>query len=488
MNSPSRRDGRQSGAAAAQPSSNDAERMRAYADDFRRAAHEAVDWIADYLENPRQYPVLPKIKPGDLVDALPRSAPEKGEPFADMLADFKKLVVPAVTHWNHPRFLAYFACTGSSPAILGEMLAAALNTNGIHWQTSPAVTELEQVALGWLRQWIGLPDEFFGIVYDTASVSTMHALAAAREMADPEARVNGGTPNLVLYTSEQAHSSVEKGAIAIGIGQRNVRKVPVDSDFRMRPDALRALIEQDLAAGTKPFCVVATVGTTSSTSVDPVAAIADIAGQYGLWLHIDAAYGGAAAILPEFRHILAGAERAHSLVINAHKWLFTPIDFSAFYTRRPDILRRAFSLTAEYLRTDDDPRAVNLMDYGVPLGRRFRALKFWFVLRYFGREGVQQMLRNHIAWAQEFAAWVDADSRFERVAPTPFSVVCFRYKGTDAENKAILDRVNSSGELFLSHTELNGRYVLRVAIGNLATTQEDVRRTWELVREAAEKP
>ncbi|MFB3915889.1 MAG: aspartate aminotransferase family protein [Terriglobales bacterium] len=487
MTNPSISTGQQPGVTPEQCPDGDRERMRAYAEDFRRAAHDAVDWIADYLENPRRYPVMPKIKPGNLMDTLPPSAPEKGEPFADMLADFKNLVIPAVTHWNHPRFLAYFACTGASPAILGEMLAAALNTNGIHWQTSPAVTELEQVALGWLRQWLDLPEEFFGIVYDTASVSTMHALAAAREMADPQARVNGSTPNLVLYTSEQSHSSVEKGAIAIGVGQRNVRKVPVDAEFRMRTDALRALIEQDRAAGKKPFCVVATVGTTSSTSVDPVAAIAEIAEQYGLWLHIDAAYAGAAAVLPEFRHILAGAERAHSIVVNAHKWLFTPIDFSAFYTRRPDILRRAFSLTAEYLRTDENPRAVNLMDYGVPLGRRFRALKFWFVLRYFGREGIQQMLRNHIAWAQEFAVWVDTDPRFERVAPTPFSVVCFRYKGTDEENKAILDRVNSSGELFLSHTELNGRYVLRVAIGNLATTREDVQQAWELVRAAAEK-
>jgi aromatic-L-amino-acid decarboxylase len=460
------------------------ENLHEYAEDFRRAAHQAVDWIADYLEHARRYPVLPQIKPGALIDALPKSAPDEGESFAALLRDFEQQLLPAVTHWNHPRFMAYFACTGSSPAVLGEMLAAALNTNGIHWLTSPAVAELEQVTLGWLRQWLGLPEEFFGIVYDTASVSSMHAIAAARELADPEARVNGSRPHLVLYTSEQSHSSIEKGAIALGIGQKNVRKVPVDAEFRMRPDALSDMVARDYAAGLRPFCVVATVGTTSTTSVDPVAAIADVALKYNLWLHVDAAYAGAAAILPEHRHILAGAEQTHSLVINAHKWLFTPIDLSAFYTRRPDILRRAFSLVPEYLRVKEqqDARSVNLMDYGVPLGRRFRALKFWFVLRYFGRQGIERLLRAHIVWAQEFAGWVDADPRFERAAPTPFSVVCFRYRGTDEDNRRLLEKINGTGQFFLSHTELHGRFVLRIAIGNLATTREDVQAAWQLIQ------
>jgi aromatic-L-amino-acid decarboxylase len=465
----------------------DGERLHAYVEDFRKAAHQTVDWIADYLEHSRRYPVLPQMKPGELMDALPRSAPDKGQPFAAMLRDFEQQIIPAVTHWNHPRFLAYFACTGSTPAILGEMLAAALNTNGIHWLTSPAVAELEQVTLGWLRQWLGLPESFFGMVYDTASTSTLHAIAAAREMADPEARVHGAHPHLVLYTSEQSHSSIEKGAIALGIGQKNVRKVPVDAEFRMRPDALRDMIAADKAAGRRPFCVVAAVGTTSTTSVDPVATIADIAEQHNLWMHVDAAYAGPAAILAEHRHILAGAERAHSLVTNPHKWLFTPIDFSAFYTRRPDILRQAFSLIPEYLRTksQEDERSINLMDYGVSLGRRFRALKFWFILRYFGREGIERLLRAHIAWAQEFASWIDADPRFERVAPAPFSVVCFRLKASNEENRALLDRVNASGQAFLSHTELNGQYVLRIAIGNLATTREDVQAVWELIKSLA---
>ena len=456
--------------------------MNNYVEEFRQAAHQAVDWIAGYLANPRQYPVLAKIKPGELIDQLPRSAPERGESFQAILADFEKLVLPAVTHWNHPGFMAYFACTGSTPAILAEMLAAALNTNAILWKTSPAVTELEQVSLDWLRQWLGLPEGFFGIIYDTASVSSLHAIAAAREMADPDARQSGAPPNLTLYTSEQAHSSIEKGAIALGVGQRNVRKIPVDAEFRMRPDALLQAIQQDLAAGKKPFCIVATVGTTSTTSIDPVEKIAEVAGEYGLWLHVDAAYAGAAAILPEFRHILAGAERAHSLVLNPHKWLFIPVDLSAFYTRRPDILRRAFSLVPEYLRAAEDPRALNYMDYGVPLGRRFRALKLWFVLRYFGREGISAALRSHIAWAQEFAAWVDADPRFERVAPAPLSVVCFRSKGSDGHNRRLLDKINASGKFFLSHTVLDGRFVLRLAIGNLGTTRDDVLAAWDMIR------
>jgi len=457
---------------------------RDYIEDFRRAGHQAVDWVAQYLADVRQYPVLSRSRPGELVDALPGSAPEQGESFAAIFKDFEATVLPAITHWNHPGFMAYFACTGSTPAILAEMLAAALNANGILWKTSPAVTELEQVTLGWLRQWLGLPEEFFGIIYDTASVSSLHAIAAAREMADPEAHDSGALPNLVLYTSEQAHSSIEKGAIALGVGQRNVRKIPVDAEFRMRPEALTAALEGDLAAGLKPFCIVATVGTTSTTSIDPVPEIAGIAEKYGLWLHVDAAYAGTAAILPEFRWILEGAERAHSLVVNPHKWMFTPVDLSVFYTRRPDILRRAFSLVPEYLRSVEDPRALNYMDYGVALGRRFRALKLWFIMRYFGREGIRQALRAHIEWAQELAAWVDADARFERVAPAPLSVVCFRYRGTDEENRRLLEAVNASGRFFLSHTALNGRFVLRLAIGNLGTTREDVRQAWEMIQAA----
>jgi aromatic-L-amino-acid decarboxylase len=378
--------------------------------------------------------------------------------------------------------MGYFAVSGTGPGILGEMLSAALNVNGMVWQTSPAVVELEQVCLDWLRQWLGIPGPQFGEILDTASTSTMHAIAAARECADPEVRTSGGSRDLILYTSEQAHSSVEKGAIAIGVGQGNVRKIAVDSEFRMRPDALAEAIGRDRKAGLRPFCVVPTVGTTSTTSIDPVPAIADIAERYGLWLHLDAAYGGAAALAPELRHVLDGAGRADSIVVNPHKWMGVPIDCSVLYTRKPEILRRAFSLVPEYLRTTDNPRAVNLMDYGVPLGRRFRALKLWFVMRRYGREGLAARIRDHVAWAQELARMIAADERFELAAPVPLSLICFRGKGSDKVNRELLARVNATGAVLLSSTVLHGRFVLRLAIGNFATTRGHVQRAWEIIQ------
>jgi aromatic-L-amino-acid decarboxylase len=457
-------------------------------EEFRLYGHQAIDWIAEYLAHPERYPVLPPVKPGQLTAALPAHGPERGEPMSDILADFERLIVPAATLWNHPGFLAYFANSATPEGILGELLAAALNGNGMVWKTSPAITELEQVTLRWLRQWTGLPEDWFGIIYDTASTSSMHAIAAARQAADPESRSKGVARGMVVYTSEQAHSSIAKGAIAVGIGHDNVRLVPVDAEFRMLPDALREMIERDLAAGLRPCCVAATVGTTSTTSVDPVPAIADICERYNLWLHVDAAYAGSAAVAPEFRWALAGCERADSLVTNPHKWLLTPADCSVFYTRRPDVLRRAFSLVPEYLRTEPDPLAVNMMDYGVPLGRRFRALKLWFILRSYGREGLAAVIREHVRLAQEFARQVDADPRFELAAPVPFSVVNFRYKGTDDDNRRILDRVNAAGDVFISSTVLNDRFTLHLAIGNYATTKAHVDRAWQLLQEAAAPP
>jgi len=379
-------------------------------EEFRQHGYRAIDWIADYLADPGRYPVLPSVKPGELIDALPAAGPERGEPMEAIFADFERLIVPAMTHWNHPAFLAYFANSATAEGILGELLCAALNGNGMLWKTAPAVTELEQVALRWLRQWSGLPEDWFGIIYDTASVGSMHAMAAARQAADPESRTRGATPGLVVYTSEQAHSSIEKGAIAVGIGQNHVRKVPVDAEFRMRPDALEDLIARDLAAGLRPCCVSATVGTTSTTSVDPVPALADIAERHKLWLHVDAAYAGSAALAPEFRWAFAGCGRADSFVTNPHKWLMTPMDCSVFYTRRPEILRQAFSLIPEYLRTADDPRAVNMMDYGVALGRRFRALKLWFdaVVRAGGVGGHGAEPRAHGAGAGTENRWRSA--------------------------------------------------------------------------------
>lgn len=450
-------------------------------EELRLYGHEVSDWIAGYLSDIRSYPVLPNMRPGDLVDRLPASGPNQGEPMDAILADFRRHIVPAVTHWNHPRFFAYFSTSSSGPGILGEMLAAAVNVNGMLWKSCPAASELEQVTLGWLREWIGLPPPFFGIIYDTASISNLHAVAAARERADPDARRRGTRGDLVLYTSAQSHSSIEKAAITLGLGQDNVRQIPVDDAFRMRVDALEQAIAADLAAGKRPFCVVATTGTTSTTSIDPVPAIGEVARRYNLWLHVDAAYGGSAAVAPEFAWVLDGAAQADSLVINPHKWLFTPIDLSVLYTRHPDILRRAFSLVPEYLKTADDPRAINFMDYGVQLGRRFRSLKLWFVLRYFGRDGIAAIIRSHVEYAQRLATMIAADPRFELCAPVPLSLVCFRLRDTDDKNREMLDRVNASGVAFLSHTVLNGKFVLRLAIGNIATTWEDVLAAWKVL-------
>jgi aromatic-L-amino-acid decarboxylase len=453
---------------------------------------EAAEWIAEFLEHVGERRVAPRAAPGTLVDGLPRAAPEQGEEIGTILADFDRLIVPDLTQWNHPGFMAYFASTASGPGILGEMLAAAINTNGMFWRTSPGATELEQVVLAWLWQLMGLPGSCFGMIHDTASTSTLHAVVAAREaLEDLEIRTRGqsGAPALVAYTSEQAHWSVEKAAITLGIGQENVRKIAVDNEFRMRPELLDAAIVADAAAGKRPFFVTATVGTTATTSIDPVPAIAGICRRRGLWLHVDAAYGGIAAIVPELRHVVDGCEQADSLVVNPHKWLFTPVDLSAFYCRRPEILRRAFSLAPQYLRGDEDPRAVDLAEYGVPLGRRFRALKLWFVLRYFGREGIIASLREHMRLTHEFAARVCQHPDFEMTAPMVLGVVCFRFRPPgvgepelDRLNRRLLDAVNETGKVFLSGAVLKGRFSLHLAVGNLRTTHKHIEQVWEIVQ------
>lgn len=457
-------------------------------DEFRAAAHEAVDWIADYLSGVRDYPVLARIQPGELIDRLPKSGPQDGQPMEAILRDFRDLIVPATTHWNHPRFLAYFANSASGPGILGELLCAALNSNHMLWKTGPAAAELEQVTLSWLREWLGLPGEFFGIIHDTASTATMHAIMAAREAAAPQIRLSGDFPPLVLYTSEHANFSVDRAALVAGIGLATIRHIAIDDEFRMQPAALEAAIESDLAEGRTPFCIVPTLGTTSSASLDPLPEIAAIARRRALWLHVDAAYAGPAAILEEYRHIMNGAEMADSLVVNPHKWLFTPMDLSILYTRRPEMFRRALSLeeTPAYLQTTGDSRAVNYSEYALSLGRRFRALKLWFVLRYYGREGIAGMVREHIRIAQTFACWIREDPDFELAAPVMFSLVCFRARGpdesSDERNRELLERVNATGRALLSGTVLQGRFVLRVAIGNIATTEADVREVWDLLK------
>ena len=469
--------------------------------DFRAHGHSLVDWIADYIEHPEKYPVLSRARPGDIVAALPPHAPEEAEPFDAIMGDFERILVPGLTHWNHPGFLAYFAITGSPPGVLAEFLSAALNQQAMLWRTSPAATELEQVTLSWLRQLIGLPGSFEGVIYDTASIATMHALVAARESAIAGVRARGlagrsDVPPVRVYCSDQAHSSVDKSVIAIGLGHDALRKIPSDERFAMRVDRLDAAIAEDRANGRLPIAVVATVGTTSTTSIDPVPAIAATSERESLWLHVDAAYGGVAAMLPTHRHVLDGADRADSLVVNPHKWLFTPFDLSAFYCRRMDLLRSAFALTPEYLSTSDGAEVRNLMDTGVQLGRRFRSLKLWMILRAFGARALRERLSGHIALAQTLAGWIDQHRDFERVAPVPFSVVCFRFapplsrftnEQLDAANQQLLDSVNSAGDVFLSHTRLNGRLVLRIAIGHWGTTETHVKLAWDqLVARAAD--
>src|SRR4030081_3386799 len=468
-------------------------------EDFRRFGHELVDWVAEYLEHVKDLPVLAQIEPGDLKARLPVVPPETGEAMEEIIRDVDRLLVPALTHWSHPSFFAYFATSTSAPGIFGELLSAAFDNKAMLWRTSPASTELEEVTLDWLRQMMGLDAGMTGIIYDTASVSSMHAIAAAREGVELRIREEGmsGRPDLPLlrvYISEQAHSSIEKGVITLGLGQRGLRKIPTDSEFRMDAKALAAAIEEDKANGIVPFCVVATVGTTSTSSIDPVTEIVPICEKHAMWLHVDAAYAGSAAVVPELRHILAGCERADSLAVNPHKWLFTPFDLSVLYCRHLDLLRRAFSLVPEYLRTPEQEKVRSGSDYGIQLGRRFRALKLWMVIRYFGHEGLAARIREHCRLAKLFASWIEESTDWELMAPVPFALVCFRAcppidaeteearsKKPDALNEAIMQRVNTTGKAFLSHTKLNDKLTLRLSIGNIRTTEKHVRQVWDLL-------
>ncbi len=435
--------------------------------DFRSDGHAAVDWAADYLERVGSLPVLAQVAPGEIRSRLPARAPDDPEPFADVLRDLDEVLLPGVTHWQHPRYFAYFATTASEPGILAELLAAALNTIAILWRTSPASTELESVVLDWTADLLGLPSGWHGHIEDTASTSTFAAIIAARE----------ATGRDLIVCSEQTHSSIDKAARMLGM---RLRKVPVDDGFRMRAEALGDLSEAAV--------VVPTVGTTAVTAVDPVPEIADACAASGAWMHVDAAYAGAAMVCPEFRWAFEGVDRADSLVVNAHKWMLAPVDCSLLWTRRPDDFRRAFSLIPEYLRTPDAEDALSLSEYGPALGRRFRSLKLWAVLRCFGRSGLQHHIRAGVELAERFESWVAEADGWELCAPRNFSVVCFRLSGEDADerNRELLERVNASGEIFISHCVLNGRYTLRLAVGQMSTTEDDVRRAWDvLVRESA---
>ncbi len=476
---------------------------------FRAAAHAVVDVMADYLAGVEAYPVLPPVEPGSLRPRFPAAPPDAPEAIALILADYRTLVEPNATHWQHPGFMAYFATTASGPGILGEMLTAALGQNPMLWRTSPVGTELEGVVVDWLRQALGLPDGFDGLLTDTASTSTLIALAAAREAggADVAARGLSGRgelgPGLRVYASAEAHSSVERACMTLGLGRIGLRRIPTDEQYRMQVDALEAAIAEDRAAGLWPIAVVATAGTTSSTSVDPVSAIAEVAERAGLWLHVDAAYAGAVALLPDRRGPFAGWERADSLVVNPHKWLYTPLDASLLLSRRMEAIRSAFSLVPEYLRTLDRIGPVrDYNEYQPQLGRRFRALKLWFLIRWFGLDGLRRRISRHLELAAGFAEMVDADPDWERLAPVPFSTVCFRWRPArlagrtdelsvraflDDRNAEIIDAVNRSGDVFLSHTRLADRFTIRLSVGNLRTEARHVDRAWDLLRQEARR-
>ncbi len=465
-------------------------------DELRAALHRTADLVADYLERVGDYPVLPAVRPGEVAAAIPDEPPAAGEPLDRVLDDYSAIVEPNVTHWNHPGFMAYFAITGSGPGIVGETLAAALNVNAMLWRTSPAATELEEKVCDWLRRMLGLPAGFRGHINDTASISTLVALAAARHRLEGLAIRERGlagrpeVPPLAVYLSDQAHSSVDKALLLLGFGLEGIRRVPADERFRLDPEALGRAIAADRAAGRLPVAVVATAGTTSTTSVDPIAGIAALCRRERLWLHVDAAYAGAAAICPEHRERFAGWEEADSIVVNPHKWLFTPVDCSVLWVRDLDGLRRTFSLVPAYLESPEE--VTNLMDLGVQLGRRFRALKLWMVIRAFGVEGLRESIRGHVRMAAALAGRIDAHPALEVVAPVPFSTVCFAWsrgapEERDRKSEALLAEINAAGPVLLSHTRLGGRFVLRAAIGNLKTTDEHVDGAWRIIESAADR-
>ena len=467
--------------------------------EFRDAAHRVADRAADYLARLESYPVLPDVRPGQIHAHIDRRPPAGPEPLEAILEDYARWIEPNVTHWQHPGFMAYFPSVASGPGILGEWLATTLNSNVMFWRNAPASTELEELVVQWLRAMMGLPPALDGMFTDTASVSSLLAIVAARHAVPGlSARERGlaGRPEvgpLRLYLSEEAHSSIEKGAIVAGIGREGVRRIATDPRYRMRPEALADAIAEDRARGYTPCCVVATLGTTSSTAIDPVNRIAEICARERVWLHVDAAYGGVAAIAPEYRPLFAGWERADSIVVNPHKWLFTPFDASLLLFRDRDHMRDAFSLVPEYIRTPDTGEIHNFNEYGIQLGRRFRALKLWMQIRWFGVDGIAGRLRRHCQMAQRLAGWIDADPEWQRLAPTPLATVCARHvprelrepEAIDVHNERILAEVNRSGEVFLSHTRLGNRYAIRVSIGNPRQTEAHVARCWDLLREAA---
>lgn len=460
-------------------------------EDFRRHGYEIIDWIADYFERLESFPVISQNQPNELKNVLPESAPETGESFPQIFGDVENLILPAVTHWNHPNFHGLFSTSTSAPGIFGELLAAAFDQKAMLWRTSPASTELEPVVLGWLRQMLDLPEDFHGLIYDTASISTLHAIAMAREKLNLDIREKGMSgrndlPLLRIYCSEQTHSSIDKAVLLLGLGQRSLVKIPTNERFEMDAEELSQAIADDKSRGYLPFCVVATIGTTSTSSIDPIDKIADICERNNIFLHVDAAYAGSAAIVPEFQAYFKGWERADSIVLNPHKWLFTPFDLSVLYVKDLDLLKKTFSLVAEYLKVAETVQ--NQMDYGIQLGRRFRSLKLWFVMRYFGKEGLAARIREHCRLARLFANWVDDSESFEMLAPVPFALVCFRAAPKDVSeedlnelNEKIMNDINASGAAYFSHTKLDGKFTLRMSIGSIHVEQRHIEKAWNLL-------
>lgn len=464
-------------------------------DDFRRHGHAVIDWIADYYSRIESFPVLSRVQPGQIRASLPPSAPVRGEEFDAILKDVEKLILPGITHWQSPNFYAYFPCNASGPAILGDLLSSGFGVQGMLWATSPACTELETHVLDWLVPMLGLPEKFLststggGVIQDTASSSSLCALLAGRERATQYlSNRQGCNGKLVAYCSTQTHSSVEKAAKVAGLGAENLRAIAVDQNFAMRPDELSRQIGQDKADGRLPCFVCATVGTTSSNAIDPVPEIASVCREHGVWLHVDAAMSGTAALCPEFRHTHQGVEFADSYCFNPHKWMFTNFDCDVFYIADRKALIQTLSVLPEYLRNQatESGAVIDYRDWHIPLGRRFRALKLWFVIRHYGIEGLQHHVRQHVALAQQFAEWVRQDDRFELAAPVPLNLVCFRLKAGDAANQALLDHLNRSGELYLTHTKLNDRFALRLSVGQTNTQERHVKKAWELIQKAAE--
>lgn len=463
--------------------------------EFRKHGHVFVDWIADYLENIEQYPVKSTCNPGDIIGQIADSPPSEGESMEAIFEDFKKTILPGISHWQHPGWFAYFSANNSPASILAEMLTAGMGVQGMIWETSPAATELEEAVMNWLRKMIGLPESFSGVIQDTASSAGIVALLTAREKkTDFDINQKGFHQKLRVYTSTQAHSSIEKGVKIVGIGKENLVYIDVDEKFAMKPAVLAKAIQKDIEDGYTPCCVVATLGTTSSMAMDPLSQIAQVCNEYKLWLHVDAAFAGTAAIMPELRSFMDGAELADSFVFNPHKWMLTNFDCSAYFIRDAEALKRTLTIMPEYLKTGIDSQVNNYRDWGIPLGRRFRALKLWFVVRNYGVEGIRAMVKKHVSMAKEFASWIEADPGFELLAPVNLSLVCFRRVVTkkseialNAMNKSLLANLNATGEVYLTHTVLNGKYCIRLAIGQQSSEKKHINKVWELLRKKANK-